>query len=678
MVRTARRSRYSIIRILYGGFLCFILCYMLMILVVNQGMGQELRPRDTAVLSEVFFVTFMLVQITLVVVLTPAYVAGAIADEKDRKTMEFLLATDLLSREIILSKLVSRLANLTLLLLTGLPVLSILQLIGGVDPELMLAGFAGVGLTMLGIASVSILMSTLFKKPRDAISLTYLMLLTYVCLTSFALAFQNTPALSVKIWFEGNAPRVSHLVVALGGIALVVAAMFVPILLLRKRIYAAIMLLCVLPIATLLLGCFGALTHFLSLLDTPLWQGREPPTIGSAILLLNAGNPITAIVDVVRAINGINRAGARSNLATELPGILSSYAWFHFTLAGICILWSIARVRPIALKQSAAGTTASLFWWEYFRPRVGPFPMIWKEFFIDGRTKVNWLVWLAAGILVLLSVGSGLWIVGAIIHEHVKFEVPFNRFFSEVRMPMNIWFRVAGTCVGCVTLLMIGVRAATCITSERERDTFDALVATPMSAQGILFGKLIGCVFSLRPAWIWAGSMILLALVTTGLHPLAVPMLIAAWFIYALFVAMLGMIFSLFIKSSIWSSLFTVLSTLLLGGAHWIITSCCCTSLFSLLMLALRANENQGVGRALITFGEYFIKFQCSVTPPFVFVVYSATWEDPVLGERFFLEVAVMSILAFFLWMLACAIMWFGILVPQFKHIARRNELEYS
>ena len=68
---------------------------------------------------------------------------------------------------------------MTLLLITGLPILSILQFIGGVDPELMLAGFAAVGLTMLGIASVSILLSTLFQKPRDAISLTYLCLIAY-------------------------------------------------------------------------------------------------------------------------------------------------------------------------------------------------------------------------------------------------------------------------------------------------------------------------------------------------------------------------------------------------------------------------------------------------------------------------------------------------------------------
>ena len=35
-----------------------------------------------------------------------------------------------------------------------------------------------------------------------------------------------------------------------------------------------------------------------------------------------------------------------------------------------------------------------------------------------------------------------------------------------------------------------------------------------------------------------------------------------------------GLAFSLFCKSSIWSSLFTVMTTLMLGGGHWIVTSC--------------------------------------------------------------------------------------------------------
>jgi ABC-type transport system involved in multi-copper enzyme maturation permease subunit len=612
MVRTSRRSRYSIIRILYGGFLFFILCYMFLILHLGPRFGQELRARETAVLAETFFGTFMLVQLVMVVLLTPAYVAGAIAEEKDRKTLEFLLATDLRNREIVLSKLLSRLANLTLLLLTGLPVLSILQLIGGVDPQLMLAGFAGIGLTMLGIASISILLSTLFKKPRDAISLTYLFLLAYASLTSFGGFIASHPALSLPVWF-----------------------------------------------------------------------GDDAPTLRDAILVLDAGNPISAVTDVVRAIGGRTRFGARTNLATELPGILTRYAWFHLVLSLICIGWSIARVRAIALKQSTAGTTASLRWWDHFRPPVGVFPMLWKEFFIEGRTKFNWLVWLAILVLVMLTVGSGLWVLGDFVWNELlqeDFGLRRRGGWERLSESMNIWFRVAGTFVACLTLLMIGVRAATSITSERERDTFDALIATPLSGEGILLAKMAGNLTSMRPAWVWFGSMLLLAVCTGALHPLAVPIIVSAWLVYALFVTMAGLAFSMFCKSSIWSALFTVLTTLALGGGHWLITSCCCMPIFSMIMFALNQGQGLGPERILLNVGEYFVKFQAGVTPPFVFAWCSFPLIDRhhFAQERQFWELLGMSLAGLFLWAVACAVLWFGVLAPKFRQLARRNELEYT
>ena len=96
------------------------------------GIRENMAPQQKySLLAESFFGSFMFIQLLAVSILTPAYVASSIADEKERKTLEFMLATDLRNREIVLSKLFSRLANLTLFILTGLPILSILQFLGG-------------------------------------------------------------------------------------------------------------------------------------------------------------------------------------------------------------------------------------------------------------------------------------------------------------------------------------------------------------------------------------------------------------------------------------------------------------------------------------------------------------------------------------------------------------------
>src|SRR5262249_39200661 len=143
--------------------------------------------REMAVFAESFFGTFMWIQFLVVILLTPAYTAAAIADEKDRKTLEFLLATDLENREIILSKWMSRMLNLSLLILAGLPVLSITQFLGGVDPDLVVAGFAGTAITMVSLAAISILNSVYAKKARDAIVLTYLAVIGYYVLSILGL-----------------------------------------------------------------------------------------------------------------------------------------------------------------------------------------------------------------------------------------------------------------------------------------------------------------------------------------------------------------------------------------------------------------------------------------------------------------------------------------------------------
>ena len=116
--------------------------------------GGQIRPKDLSRLAETFFSVYMVVQFILVCILTPAAVAGAIADEKERRTLEFLLATDLRDREILFGKLASRVGSLLLFLLAGLPILGLMQFFGGIDPDLVLAGFAATFATVLTLAAV--------------------------------------------------------------------------------------------------------------------------------------------------------------------------------------------------------------------------------------------------------------------------------------------------------------------------------------------------------------------------------------------------------------------------------------------------------------------------------------------------------------------------------------------
>src|SRR5205823_2023088 len=94
--------------------------------------GESLPIGELPKFAESFFYTFLAAQFTAVFLITPAYTAGAIAEEREHRTLDYLLATGLSDREIVVGTMAARLANLSLLVLAGLPVLCLTQFLGGV------------------------------------------------------------------------------------------------------------------------------------------------------------------------------------------------------------------------------------------------------------------------------------------------------------------------------------------------------------------------------------------------------------------------------------------------------------------------------------------------------------------------------------------------------------------
>src|SRR5262249_42011646 len=61
-----------------------------------------------------------------------------------------------------------------------LPILSFTQFFGGIDPNLVLSGFAVLGLTLVSLAALSILHSVYARRARTAIVLTYITTALYL------------------------------------------------------------------------------------------------------------------------------------------------------------------------------------------------------------------------------------------------------------------------------------------------------------------------------------------------------------------------------------------------------------------------------------------------------------------------------------------------------------------
>jgi len=497
LVRTARRGAIGL-RLLYTGFLWF----MLVVSAFAYSMEVHGDPLALFVASSIpatqlseigasYFAVFMAVQFIVALLLTPVGVAAAIPEEKRRQTLEFLLATDLRNHEIVFGILFARLASMGLLLLAGLPVLGILQLLGGVEPDLVLVGFGVTALTATSVASLAFLNSIHARRSIHALTAVYLQIIGYLLLTGAA---------EVLLTFNPS------------------------------------------------LVTFPSTKNWVS-----------PIMLIDVVDVLNAGNLGTAGYQLLQAMRG----GAR--LADALPPILLNFAWFHGTVIVVCIGWSVLRLRAVALKQAAVSAAqpaeAARSW---LRPGVGRWPMLWKEMFSRVQ-RGSWLMWLGRGLLGGIAVLSAL----GILLAHAAF-IPAVHW-RELSLHMNIWTRVIGDILACLLLLQVGFRAAGSISSERDRQTLDTLLTTPLTARDMLLAKWLGSILGARRAWTWLAVVWLFGWYTGGLQALDLLTLPLATAILAAGMASLGLWISAGSPSTVAALPRMILAVVLAWGGQWLV-----------------------------------------------------------------------------------------------------------
>jgi ABC-type transport system involved in multi-copper enzyme maturation permease subunit len=128
------------------------------------------------------FQNLLVVQGLAIVLLTPALVAGTVAQEFQKRTLHELLASDLTSAEIVMGKLAARLAGVAMLVMVGLPLVLAAGVLGGIDRSIVLGALGASLTTAWFLGSLSILASTQTRSVRGAMNLTYTLTLTWLIL----------------------------------------------------------------------------------------------------------------------------------------------------------------------------------------------------------------------------------------------------------------------------------------------------------------------------------------------------------------------------------------------------------------------------------------------------------------------------------------------------------------
>ena len=147
----SRRRRHLFIRSTYLGVMIFVLIFTLLATVTGKP-----SIRDLARAGAQTFTWISYLQVTLICLLTPVFMAGAIAQEANPRTWDILLTSPLGNLQIVLGNLFGRLFFVLALLFSTLPLFALTQYFGGVPGKSIFASYAIAGSAALLVAAIAI------------------------------------------------------------------------------------------------------------------------------------------------------------------------------------------------------------------------------------------------------------------------------------------------------------------------------------------------------------------------------------------------------------------------------------------------------------------------------------------------------------------------------------------
>jgi len=162
----SQQQRHQMVRVAYLGTLIGL---MTIGLLVGGGLTTTMNVADLAKAGTVVFTLISYAQVILICLLTPLFMAGAIADEQSGRTYDILLTTPLSNLQIVLGAWLGRLFFIVALLVSSLPLFAILLIFGGVPIQSVFVGFAVSGLSAMVVGAIAVTLSVLRTCGRQAV-----------------------------------------------------------------------------------------------------------------------------------------------------------------------------------------------------------------------------------------------------------------------------------------------------------------------------------------------------------------------------------------------------------------------------------------------------------------------------------------------------------------------------
>jgi len=175
----SRRRRHLLIR---TAFLAALMLVLLWSLLISTG-GGSLSYRNLAAAGATSFKYTAYIQIGLICLLSPIFMAGAISQEANPRTWDILLTTPLSSAQLVLGNLFGRLFFVLALLFSSLPLFAVTQYFGGAPGRAIFASYAIAACAALLVGAMAVALSVSRLAGQRAVFTFYVAVVTYLGVT---------------------------------------------------------------------------------------------------------------------------------------------------------------------------------------------------------------------------------------------------------------------------------------------------------------------------------------------------------------------------------------------------------------------------------------------------------------------------------------------------------------
>ncbi len=397
--------------------------------------------------------------------------AGSVCQEKDRRTLDLLLMTELTNRELVLGKLLGSLVTLFSMLAAGVPVFMLSALLGGISERQIFLTFLVTAAAMLLGGAVGAMAAFWREKTFQALAVTIMTLVLWLALGEVAasgLLGQSWYGIEARVWAVAVSPWR----------AVLEAARPVP--------DASLSIFGLSPLAAF--GLFSAavlaVTTGITVVRVRTWN-----LVPDALRRRLGPAELKSLVEgpAVRAQAG--RASASDEGEIEAAtGQVSDWA----------TKWE-ARGRSDASKEAwqvgpspqsatpadgtqAPATAATQAARKPVRVRhVWDNPVLWREVCTWAYGRKVLLVKVAYGILFAAA--------AAALAVFQRPEAGFSLLPAAVLVPFFL-----------LSLILVNTQAVTALTTERDAGTLDLILVSQVTPKEFIFGKLLGTLYNVKEA----------------------------------------------------------------------------------------------------------------------------------------------------------------------------------